>query len=41
MDGNTIRVLYITRAMGDLEPLELDYGRNIGINSPFNIEGPL
>jgi hypothetical protein len=41
IDGNTTRVLDIAPAMGDLEPLELDYGCNIGINGPFGIEGPL
>jgi hypothetical protein len=41
IDSDTIRVLDITPAVGDLEPLELDYGRNIGIYSPFSIEGPL
>jgi hypothetical protein len=40
-DSNTTRVLDITPAVGDLEPLELDYSRNIGVNSPFSIEGPL
>jgi hypothetical protein len=40
-DSDTTRVLDITPAIGDLEPLELDYGRNIGINGPFSIEGPL
>jgi hypothetical protein len=41
IDSNIIRVLDITPTIGDLEPLELDYSRNIGVNSPFSIEGPL
>jgi hypothetical protein len=40
-DGDATRVLDVTPAVGDLEPLELDYSRNIGVNSPFGIEGPL
>jgi hypothetical protein len=40
-DSNTTRVLDITPIMGNLELLELNYGRNIGINGPFSIEGPL
>jgi hypothetical protein len=40
-DSNTTRVLDIAPAVGDLEPPELDYGRNIGVNGPFGIEGPL
>jgi hypothetical protein len=39
IDSNTTRVLNITPAVGDLEPLELDYGCNISVNSPFSIEG--
>ena len=41
IDSNTTRVLDITLTVGDLEPLELDYSRNIGVYSPFGIEGPL
>jgi hypothetical protein len=41
MDGNATRVLDVAPAVGDLEPLELDYGRNIGVYGPFSIEGPL
>jgi hypothetical protein len=40
-DGDAARVLDVTPAVGDLEPLELDYGRNIGVHGPFGIEGPL
>jgi len=40
-DGNATRVLDIAPAVGDLELPELDYGRNIGVNSSFGIEGPL
>jgi hypothetical protein len=40
-DSDTTRVLDITPAIGDLELLELDYSYNIGIHSPFSIEGPL
>jgi len=40
-DGNATRVLDVAPAVGNLEPLELDYGRNIGVNGPFGIEGPL
>jgi hypothetical protein len=41
IDSDTIRVLDVTPAVGDLEPLELDYSYNIGVYSPFSIEGPL
>ena len=40
-DGDATRVLDVAPAVGDLEPPELDYGRNIGVNGPFGIEGPL
>jgi hypothetical protein len=40
-DGDIARVLDVTPAVGDLELPELDYGRNIGINGSFGIEGPL
>jgi hypothetical protein len=40
-DSNTTRVLDIIPAIGDLELPEFNYSYNIGINSPFSIEGPL
>jgi hypothetical protein len=40
VDGDTIRVLNIAVTIGDLYPLELEDGRNIGINRTLGKQGP-